>query len=102
VTQCTPTRVRLKTNPEIRRSYCTQQGRRNWEEETSPFIRFGIQLYHAFLTAILLWHGQLHHVGDDDVFPMWSLLAAVPSYAKQAREIVACAGIAGRGQGRRD
>ena len=24
-------------------------GRRNWEAGTSPFIRFGIQLYHAFL-----------------------------------------------------
>jgi hypothetical protein len=36
------------------------------------------------------------------MFPMRSLLAAVPSYAKEAREIVACAGIAGRGQGRRD
>ena len=30
---------------------------------------------------------------------MRSLLAAVPSYAKEAREIVACAEIAGRGQG---
>jgi hypothetical protein len=35
---------------------------------TSPFIRFGIHLYHSFLTTILLRHGQLHHVGDDHVF----------------------------------
>jgi len=71
------------------------------EAGTSLFIRFDIQLCHAFLTIILLRHGQLHHVGNER-FPMRSLLAAVPSYAKKAREIVACAGIAGRGQGRRD
>ena len=35
---------------------------------TSPFIRFNIQLYHAFLITISLRHGQLHHVGDDHVF----------------------------------
>jgi len=35
-------------------------------------------------------------------FPMRSLLAAVPSYAKEALEIVARAGIASRGQGRRN
>ena len=33
------------------------------EAGTSPFIRFGIQMYDAFLTTILLRHGQLHHVG---------------------------------------
>jgi hypothetical protein len=33
------------------------------EAGTSPFIRFGIQLYHAFLITILLRHGQLHHAG---------------------------------------
>ena len=63
----------------------------NWEEETSPFIRFGIQLYDAFLTTVLLRHGQLHHVGMI-TFSDALLLAAVPSYAKERREIVACAG----------
>jgi hypothetical protein len=54
-------------------SCCPEWGRRNWEVSgTSPFIRFGIQLYHAFLTTILLRHGQLHHVGDDHVF-RWPL-----------------------------
>jgi hypothetical protein len=57
------------------------EGRRNWEAGTSPFIRFGIQLYHAFLTTILLRHGQLHHVGDDHVFRCalyWPLYQATP------------------------
>ena len=48
---------------------------------TFPFIRFGIQLYHAFLTTILLRHGQLHHVGDDHVFRCalyWPLYQATP------------------------
>ena len=67
------------------------------EAGTSPFIRFGIQLYHAFLTTILLRHGQLHHVGDDRVFQC-AFFAAAPSYAKEARAIVACVGIAGREQ----
>jgi hypothetical protein len=40
-------------------------GDRGWEVGTSPFIRFGIQLYHAFWTTISFRHGQLHHVGDD-------------------------------------
>ena len=45
------------------------------------FIRFGIQLFHAFLTTILLRHGQLHHVGDDHVFRCalyWPLYQATP------------------------
>jgi hypothetical protein len=33
------------------------------EAGTSPFMRFRIQLYHAFLMTILLRHRQLHHVG---------------------------------------
>ena len=48
---------------------------------TFPFIRFGIQLYHAFLTTILLRLGQLHHVGDDHVFRCalyWPLYQATP------------------------
>jgi hypothetical protein len=48
---------------------------------TSLFIRSGIQLYHAFLKTILLWHGQLHHVGDDHVFRCalyWPLYQATP------------------------
>jgi hypothetical protein len=35
----------------------------NWKPGTAPFIRFGIQSYHAFLTTILLRHSQSHHVG---------------------------------------
>jgi hypothetical protein len=53
----------------------------DWDEETSPFIRFGIQLYDAFLTTVLLRHGQLHHVGDDHVFRCalyWPLHQATP------------------------
>jgi hypothetical protein len=36
---------------------------------------------HAFLTTILLRHGQLHHVGDDHVFRCalyWPLYQATP------------------------
>ena len=35
------------------------------ESGNLPFIRFGIQLYHAFLKTVLLRQGQLHHAEDD-------------------------------------
>src|SRR3981189_1992882 len=58
-----------------------RKGGSNWEAGTSPFMRFGIQLYHAFLTTILLRHGHMHHVGDDHVFRCalsWPLYQATP------------------------
>jgi predicted TIM-barrel fold metal-dependent hydrolase len=57
-------------------------------------------MYDAFLKPFCF--GMAKCIMWGSRFPMRSLLAAVPSYAKEAREIVACAGIAGRGQGRRD
>jgi hypothetical protein len=70
------------------------------ETRTFPFIRFGIQLYHAFLTTIFLRLGNCM---------MWAMITFSDALfnghctklRKEAREVVACAGIAGRGRATR-
>ncbi|KJC56911.1 hypothetical protein UP10_31830 [Bradyrhizobium sp. LTSPM299] len=48
-------------------------GAKKLEAGTFPFVRFGIQVSDAFLTAILLRHGQLHHVAMYMFFDAFSV-----------------------------
>jgi hypothetical protein len=56
-----PSKIRYQVQS-IRKVVLQRVREKKLGSRTSPFTRFGIQLYYALLTAIPLRHRQLHHV----------------------------------------